>query len=184
MPVGTVGFMAPEVARCHHASPASDIWSLGCLLFMLLTGGVEPFWKPGRPAVTTQRKARRGEFSWPVSAKDHLSEDACDLVNNLLVVRPGDRLSAEEALRHPWLQGAQYLLKRFPARKESPVLDTARMRSWLARRRWLKAGTVLRALQRMAKFVDSASHCRKETKELPLGNYSRLQKILDDLDKM
>ena len=81
---------------------------------MLLTGGVEPFWKPGRPAVTTQRKARfafisfvvdlfgviyclrnifdrsrilnlktffrRGEFSWPVSAKDHLSEDACDLV--------------------------------------------------------------------------------------------------------
>ena len=111
------------------------IRSLGCLLFMLLTGGVEPFWKPGRPAVTTQRKARfafvsfvvdlfgviyclrnifdrrlilnlktffriyclrnifdrrfilnlktffrRGEFSWPVSAKDHLSEDACDLV--------------------------------------------------------------------------------------------------------
>jgi len=96
-----VGFMAPEVARCHHASPASDIWSLGCLLFMLLTGGVEPFWKPGRPAVTTQRKARRGEFSWPVSAKDHLSEDACDLVNNLLVVRPGDRLSAEEALQAP-----------------------------------------------------------------------------------
>jgi len=67
---------------------------------------------------------------------------------------------------------------RFPARKESPVLDTARMRSWLARRRWLKAGTVLRALQRMAKFVN-----RKET-QVPLGNYSRLQKILDDLDKM
>ena len=92
------------------------------------------------------------------------------------MVRPGDRLSAEEALRHPWLQGAQYLqnrnlalrleyilkpglnfpqpsdqkfpetilfnnasplmkMNRFPARKESPVLDTARMRSWLARRR-------------------------------------------------
>jgi len=184
MPVGTVGFMAPEVARCHHASPASDIWSLGCLLFMLLTGGVEPFWKPGRPAVTTQRKARRGEFSWPANAKDHLSEDACDLANNLLVVRPGDRLSAEEALRHPWLQGAQYLQKRFPARKESPVLDTAKMRSWLARRRWLKAGTVLRAIQRMAKYVNSESHSRKGTQELPLSNYSRLQKILDDLDKM
>jgi len=74
---------------------------------------------------------------------------------------------------------------RFPARKESPVLDTARMRSWLARRRWLKAGTVLRALQRMAKVVNnSASHSRKETQELPLSNYRRLQKILDDLDKM
>ena len=32
--------------------------SLGCLIFMLLTGGVEPFWRPGRPVVTTQRKAR------------------------------------------------------------------------------------------------------------------------------
>jgi len=55
-------------------------------------------------------------------------------------------------------------MNRFSARKGSPVLDTARMRSWLARRRWLKAGTVLRALQRMAKVVNnSASHSRKET---------------------
>jgi len=75
-------------------------------------------------------------------------------------------------------------MNRFPARKGSPVLDTARMRCWLARRRWLKAGTVLRALQRMAKVVKSASHSRKEPQELPLSNYSRLQKILDDLDKM
>ena len=32
--------------------------SLGCLIFMLLTGGIEPFWRPGRPVATTQRKAR------------------------------------------------------------------------------------------------------------------------------
>jgi len=186
LPVGTVGFMAPEVAGCHHASPASDMWSLGCLIFMLLTGGVEPFWRPGRPIVTTQRKARRGEYSWPVTAQERLSEEACDLVNVLLVVRPADRLTAEEGLRHQWLQGPQHPLKRSTTRKESPVLDTATMRSWLARRRWLKAATVLRALQRLARFSANTGNTDKKKAQphLEVGNYNRLQEILDNLDKM
>jgi len=121
-------------------------------------------------------------------------------VNALLVVRPGDRLTAEEGLRHPWLQGPQFHLKRPATRKESPVLDTAKMRSWLARRRWLKGGqcalypiiiiirwlkaaTVLRALQRLARFA-AANTDKKETQQREAGNYSRLQEILDNLDKM
>ena len=41
---GTMEMMAPEVMRCSHASCASDMWSLGVILFMLLSGGVSPFW--------------------------------------------------------------------------------------------------------------------------------------------
>ena len=46
---GTVGFMAPEIARCQtkgsdFASPASDMFSLGVVIYMLVSGGYEPFW--------------------------------------------------------------------------------------------------------------------------------------------
>ena len=46
---GTVGFMAPEIARCQtrgsdYASPASDMFSLGVVIYMLVSGGYEPFW--------------------------------------------------------------------------------------------------------------------------------------------
>lgn len=180
--VGTVGFMAPEVAACHHASPASDLWSLGCVLFMLLTGGLEPFWRPGRALTTTHRKARRADYTWPASACETVSPEARHLVESLLVVRPGDRLTAEEAVNHPWLKAAQHRIDRESgegkSRKESTVLDTGCMRSWLARRRWLKAGTVLRALQRLASLAGRTGARRKES------NYDRLQEVLDNLDRM
>merc|ERR1712037_997422 len=40
---GTLEYMSPEVMDCKHASPASDMWSLGATAFQLLSGGVAPF---------------------------------------------------------------------------------------------------------------------------------------------
>ena len=41
---GTMGFIAPEVLNCRDATPATDFFSLGVVIFMLLSGGHEPFW--------------------------------------------------------------------------------------------------------------------------------------------
>ena len=41
--MGTLDFMSPEVCRCDQASPASDLWSAGVLLYIMLTGGLPPF---------------------------------------------------------------------------------------------------------------------------------------------
>ena len=42
--VGTVEFMSPEVVGGHFAQLESDLWSLGVMLFMMLSGGLSPFW--------------------------------------------------------------------------------------------------------------------------------------------
>lgn len=57
---GTLEFMSPEVMRCSHASPASDMWSAGVILYMMLSGGVSPFWAGSE--YRTQRRIIRGIF--------------------------------------------------------------------------------------------------------------------------
>jgi len=178
--VGTVGFMAPEIASCHHASPASDLWSLGCVLYMLLSGGLEPFWKPGRPAVTTQRRASRGTYSWPDTMKETVSTEAKDLVSRMLAVRPKDRITAEEALHHTWLEEVTCEGERKP----SEVLDTTSMRSWLARRRWLRAGTALRALQRMGRLARRRHGEQRQGEEEDAENCQGLDELVDFLDRL
>ena len=41
---GTLEFMSPEVMRCSHATFASDFWAIGVILYMLVSGGLSPFW--------------------------------------------------------------------------------------------------------------------------------------------
>ena len=45
MQAGTYGFMSPEVVLCSHASPFSDMWCLGVVVYMMVSGGIEPFWQ-------------------------------------------------------------------------------------------------------------------------------------------
>jgi len=49
-----------QVMRCSHASPASDMWSIGVILYMMLSGGISPFWAGSE--YRTQRKIMRGMY--------------------------------------------------------------------------------------------------------------------------
>ncbi len=46
--------------KCSHASPSSDLWSVGVVLYMMLSGGVSPFWAGSE--YRTQRKIMRGIY--------------------------------------------------------------------------------------------------------------------------
>lgn len=103
--VGTPSYTAPEVYRNMGASHPADVWSLGVVLFMLITG-TNPFRRSGRE--THQVLARRiveGDIDRKTNIWRELSELSRDLVGALIVVDEEQRLTCPEALNHRWFNG-------------------------------------------------------------------------------
>jgi serine/threonine protein kinase len=97
--------MAPEVARRNAAyGPQCDIWSVGCITYELLSG------RPPFNAATAAELFRILQQVTGPSFSDwiwsEISSDAKDLVTNMLMPDPADRLSAREALDHDWFRTA------------------------------------------------------------------------------
>lgn len=122
---GTPFFVAPEILTRKPYDQQSDMWSVGCIVFLLLSGTL-PFL--GRSQKELFRKIVAGKYEFSDSAWTDVSEDAKDLVRKMLVLNPDERISAKSAVRHPWLmiakdrlsmvmlQGTSQRLKTFNAR--------------------------------------------------------------------
>jgi calcium-dependent protein kinase len=91
---GTPYFMAPEVIEGHYQEKC-DIWSLGVVLYMLLSGQL-PFKGTSKPEV--YGKIKRGNFKMPTT----ISSNGQDLLKKMLTVDPSKRPNAVECMRHPW----------------------------------------------------------------------------------
>jgi len=95
---GTPSYMAPEIVRrSEYEGKPVDIWSMGILLYALLCGCF-PFRAKAYPDL--YRRIARGTFAIP----DELSVPVKDLLRQLLNVDAATRITAHQALRHPWLQ--------------------------------------------------------------------------------
>ncbi|EJD08478.1 Pkinase-domain-containing protein [Fomitiporia mediterranea MF3/22] len=93
---GTTGYAAPEMLMAKkYLGPEVDIWSLGVILYCLLTGTL-PF--DDDDEAVMREKIIVGEFENP----DWLSADARDLLRNILQYDPAKRLSITQILAHPW----------------------------------------------------------------------------------
>ncbi|KAK9916463.1 hypothetical protein WJX75_002871 [Coccomyxa subellipsoidea] len=103
---GSPQYVAPEILELADSnrtgySEAVDMWSAGVIIFILLAG-YAPF--DDDNDVALYQKIRRGEHDMGDPVWDTISPLARDLVEKLLVVDPASRLSAQQALLHPWLQ--------------------------------------------------------------------------------
>jgi serine/threonine protein kinase len=99
-PCGTVHYMAPEVVRRGKYTLSIDCWSLGVLLYILLSGCM-PF--TGHDDKAIEKAIEKGEYILTGELWDEVSEEAKDLVKNLLKMDPSERYTAVECLGHPWL---------------------------------------------------------------------------------
>ncbi len=100
---GTIFYCAPEVLEGNDFDSKADMWSLGVLLYSMLAG-FHPFGQQ-HPRGRFLRKIRQCQLDFRHEAFSAVSDDAQDLIRRLVVVSPQDRLSAADALRHPWVAG-------------------------------------------------------------------------------
>lgn len=124
---GTPGYLSPEVLRKDPYSYAVDVWACGVILYILLVG-YPPFWDDDQSKMFEQIK--KGKFSYPSPEWDTVTASAKELINALLTMDQNKRLTAENALKHPWIQNRDKVastmhrqetitgLKKFNARRK------------------------------------------------------------------
>ena len=95
---GSIQYVSPEVLRGNYDSKC-DMWSLGVIVFMLLSGH-PPF---GGSEDEVLEAIRTGSYSMSGKAWKHVSDCAKDFVRKLLEVNVSKRMSASDALNHPWI---------------------------------------------------------------------------------
>ncbi|KRX08510.1 Protein kinase-like domain [Pseudocohnilembus persalinus] len=98
--LGTPYYIAPEVLKKNY-NEKCDVWSLGVILYILLCG-YPPFY--GKTDKSIMKKVLKGKYSFEGYEWDIISEDAKDLISKMLVINPDERVSAEQALKHPWIK--------------------------------------------------------------------------------
>eukprot|EP00501_MAST-03F_sp_TOSAG23-6_P001108 GSMAST32.ASY1.ANO1.1151.1 assembled CDS len=104
--VGTSYYIAPEIALQKMYNYKCDIWSLGVITFMILSGS-PPF--PGPNDKIILSKIKRGKFSFSRKADiwNGISTDAKNFVRRLLTFDPDLRPTAAEALNDTWIMKAE-----------------------------------------------------------------------------
>ncbi|RXN26257.1 serine threonine- kinase DCLK3-like protein [Labeo rohita] len=102
---GTPTYVAPEILAETGYGVGVDVWAMGVILFVLLSG-FPPFRSPDRNQEELFRLIQKGEVHFLSPYWDNVSEGAKALVMALLEVNPKRRLTASQTLQHDWLQHA------------------------------------------------------------------------------
>lgn len=93
--------MAPEIIKGNNYDTMADVWSLGVLLYIFLSGYM-PF--PARTRDELFDKIERGSFNFHHKEFTKVSKEGKDLITKLLVLEPKKRMPANEILKHPWFE--------------------------------------------------------------------------------
>ena len=101
---GTPAFVAPEVLIGSSYHQPVDMWSIGCIIFMMV-GGYPPFQNDGSKNLAALfRKIRAGDFTFHDAHWKNVSTECKRLIARLLLVNPSRRYSASRALESDWVQ--------------------------------------------------------------------------------
>ncbi|XP_036945092.1 myosin light chain kinase, smooth muscle isoform X1 [Acanthopagrus latus] len=146
---GTPEFVAPEVISFEPVCLATDMWSIGVICYILLSGE-SPF--QGNSDAETLALVTAAQWEFDEESFDEITEEAKNFISSLLSKDTRRRMSCEEALAHPWM--AAFDSGDLTNTKN---LSKEKMKRFLARQKWKKAGKALLALKRMALLSKSDS---------------------------
>ena len=111
--VGTIHYVAPEVINGRY-NEKCDNWSVGVIMYLLLSGTL-PFYAKSEELII--HKILHSEVHYDYGTWSQISHEGRDLVQRLLCKSPNDRISMENAHKHPWF------LKQFSSSEEAMPLN-------------------------------------------------------------
>lgn len=93
---GTTDYLCPEIVSNKPYNYKCDIWCIGVLMYEMICGDA-PF--VARTYKQTYERIQKCDLKIP----EHVTPDAKDLLQKILVINPNDRLSLQDILKHPWM---------------------------------------------------------------------------------
>ncbi|XP_059417378.1 myosin light chain kinase, smooth muscle-like isoform X2 [Carassius carassius] len=151
---GTPEFVAPEVINYEAISYATDMWSIGVICYILVSG-LSPFM--GDNDNETLSNVTSATWDFEDEAFDEISDEAKDFISNLLKKDMKARLSCDQCFQHPWL-------KQDTTNMEAKKLSKERMKKYILRRKWQKTGHAVRAIGRLSNMALLAGvHAKKSS---------------------
>lgn len=180
---GTPFFVSPEILMRKGYDQQSDMWSCGCIVYLLLSGNL-PFM--GRSQKELFRKIVAGKFDFEDDEWNDISDQAKDLVERMLVLDPSKRITAAEAVRHEWLKASRDRLSAIMLQGTSQKLKTFNARMKL--RSAMIAVDWVSSLKRMSSFSTrnlntSDVSGSSGTEKSPLLSAARRMKAYDEAQK-
>lgn len=100
--VGTPAYLAPEVLRNKGYNRSLDMWSVGVITYVSLSGTF-----PFNEDEDINDQIQNAAFMYPPNPWKEITQDAIEIINNLLQVKQRKRLTVDKSLAHVWLQDYQ-----------------------------------------------------------------------------
>ncbi|CAH2324309.1 myosin light chain kinase 3 [Pelobates cultripes] len=142
---GTPEFLAPEVVNYDFVSFPTDMWSVGVITYMLLSG-LSPFL--GESDAETMNYIVNCNWDFDSETFEQVSDESKDFISRLLLKEKSCRLSAAQCLKHEWLASLPSKAKKYKVRLKSQLL----LQRYLAQKKWKKHFYVVAAANRLKKF--------------------------------
>ncbi|NP_001382220.1 death-associated protein kinase 2 isoform 14 [Homo sapiens] len=153
---GTPEFVAPEIVNYEPLGLEADMWSIGVITYILLSGA-SPFL--GDTKQETLANITAVSYDFDEEFFSQTSELAKDFIRKLLVKETRKRLTIQEALRHPWITPVDN--QQAMVRRES-VVNLENFRKQYVRRRWKLSFSIVSLCNHLTRSLMKKVHLRPD----------------------
>ncbi|XP_048358888.1 death-associated protein kinase 1 [Sphaerodactylus townsendi] len=149
---GTPEFVAPEIVNYEPLGLEADMWSIGVITYILLSGA-SPFL--GETKQETLANVSAVNYDFEEEFFRNTSALAKDFIRRLLVKDPKKRMTIQDSLQHPWIKPKDTL--QVLSRKASAV-NMEKFKKFAARRKWKQSVRLISLCQRLSRSFLSRSN--------------------------
>ncbi|XP_036394775.1 death-associated protein kinase 2-like [Megalops cyprinoides] len=157
---GTPQYIAPEVINYEPLSISADMWSIGVITYIMLSG-MSPF--QGDTDEETLRNIVGMNYEFEDLYFSQTSDMAKDFIQKLLLKDPNERMTAEECLLHPWIKP---LTRKQAANRSRSSINMKNFKKFNAKRKWKMSYNMVWACNRLCRLKLLCKTSAKQDEEL------------------